>query len=84
MKTISDLRDVLGRTMEGVLDGSYSVEQARAVAQVAQEVNATAKLEIDMARATDGDFKGSGFIEVDPGPAIVQRKLQGRSGGGAA
>ena len=78
MKTISDLRDILGRTMEGVLDGSYSVEQARAVAQVAQEVNATAKLEIDMARATDGDFKGSGFIEVDPGPRIHQRKLDVR------
>jgi hypothetical protein len=80
MKTISDLRDVLGRTMEGVLDGSYSVEQARAVAQVAQEVNATAKLEIDMARATDGDFKGSGFIDVDPGHGIQQRKLEGRRG----
>ena len=78
MKTISDLRDILGRTMEGVLDGSYSVEQARAVAQVAQEVNATAKLEIDMARATDGDFKGSGFIEVDPGHRIHQRKLEVR------
>ena len=80
MKTISDLRDVLGRTMEGVLDGGYSVEQARAVAQVAQEVNATAKLEIDMARATDVDFKGSGFIDVDPGHGIQQRKLEGRRG----
>lgn len=68
MKTLSDLREVLGKTMNGVLDGSYTVEQARAVAQVAQEVNATARLEIDMARATDGDFKGSGFIDVDPAP----------------
>lgn len=68
MKTINDLRDVLGRTMEGVLDGKYSVDQAKAVAQVAQQVNATAKLEIEMARATDGDFKGSGFIDVDPSP----------------
>lgn len=68
MKTLNDLREVLGRTMNGVLDGSYSVDQARAVAQVAQEVNATARLEIDMARATDGDFKGSGFIDVDPAP----------------
>lgn len=68
MKTLNDLREILGKTMEGVLDGSYTVEQARAVAQVAQEVNATARLEIDMARATDGDFKGSGFIDVDPAP----------------
>lgn len=66
MKTMSDLRDILGKTMSGVLDGTYTVEQARAVAQVATEVNATARLEVDMARATDGDFKGSGFIDVDP------------------
>lgn len=66
MKTMSDLRDILGKTMNGVLDGTYTVEQARAVAQVATEVNSTARLEIDMARATDGDFKGSGFIDVDP------------------
>lgn len=78
MKTMSDLRDILGKTMNGVLDGTYTVEQARAVAQVATEVNATARLEIDMARATDGDYKGSGFIEVDPGPRIHQRKLEAR------
>lgn len=66
MKNLNDLRDILGRTMEGVLDGKYTIEQAKAVAQVAAEVNATARLEVDMARATDGDFKGSGFIDVDP------------------
>lgn len=82
MKTINDLRDVLGKTMDGVLSGSYSIEQARAVAQVAQEVNATAKLEIEMARATDGDFKGSGFIDVDPSSGIAQRKLEARKMGG--
>lgn len=66
MRTLNDLRDILGKTMNGVLDGTYTVEQARAVAQVATEVNASARLEVDMARATDGDFKGSGFIDVDP------------------
>lgn len=74
MKTMSDLRDILGKTMNGVLDGTYTVEQARAVAQVATEVNATARLEVDMARATDGDFKGSGFIDVDP-KAPARRSL---------
>jgi len=68
MQTLSDLRDILGKTMNGVLEGKYTVEQARAVAQVATEVNASARLEVDMARATDGDFKGSGFIDVDPKP----------------
>jgi len=66
MNNLSDLRAILGRTMNGVLDGTYSIEQARAVAQVAAEVNATARLEVDMARATDGDFRGSGFIDVEP------------------
>lgn len=49
-----------------LLAGTYSIEQAKAVAQVAAEVNATARLEVDMARATDGDFRGSGFIDVEP------------------
>ena len=76
MKTLGDLREVLGKTMNGVLDGSYSVEQARAVAQVASEINASARLEIDMARATDGDFKGSGFIDVDPTPKLAGPKYR--------
>ncbi len=76
MKTLGDLRDVLGKTMNGVLDGTYTVEQARAVSQVASEVNATARLEIDMARATDGDYKGSGFIEVDPTPKLAGPKYR--------
>lgn len=79
MRTLNDLRDILGKTMNGVLDGTYTVEQARAVAQVATEVNASARLEIDMARATDGDFKGSGFIDVDPRipqrPALSQNRV---------
>lgn len=66
MNNLSDLRAILGKTMEGVLAGTYSIEQAKAVAQVAVEVNATARLEVDMARATDGDFRGSGFIDVEP------------------
>lgn len=77
MKTLSDLREILGETMRKVIDGELSVEQARAVASVASEVNATARLEVDMARlevdmarATDGDFKGSGFIDVDQRPAV--------------
>ena len=68
MQTLSDLREILGKTMNGVLEGNYTVDQAKAVAQVAAEVNASARLEVDMARATDGDYKGSGFIEVDPKP----------------
>ena len=76
MKSLNDLREILGKTMQGVLDGDYTVDQARAVAQVASEVNTTARLEIDMARATDGDFKGSGFIDVDPSPKLTGPKYR--------
>lgn len=68
MKNLNDLREILGRTMEGVLSGTVTIDQARAVATVATEVNMTARLEVEMARATDGDFKGSGFLQVDPAP----------------
>ncbi len=74
MKDITALRAVLGRTIEGVLDGTVSIEQARAVALVAGEVNATAKLEVDMARATDGAFGGSGFI-VLAAPITERQKM---------
>jgi hypothetical protein len=66
MNNLSDLRAMLGETMRKVMDGTISVDQAKAVAMVAGEVNATARLEVDMARATDGDFRGSGFIDVEP------------------
>ncbi|MGC5620408.1 hypothetical protein [Enterococcus faecalis] len=66
MNNLSDLRAILGETMRKVMDGQISVDQAKAVAMVAGEVNATARLEVDMARATDGDFRGSGFIDVEP------------------
>ena len=74
MKTVSDLRDILGETMRSVLDGKITVEQARAIAQVGSVVCESAKVEIDMARATDGDYKGSGFIEVDPAIRLRQVK----------
>lgn len=72
MNNLSDLRAILGETMRKVMDGQISVDQAKAVAMVAGEVNATARLEVDMARATDGDFRGSGFIDVEP--RIPQRE----------
>lgn len=72
MKNVSDLRDILGETMRKVLSGECSVDQAKAIAQVGAVVCDSAKVEIDMARATDGDYKGSGFIEVDPAVRLRQ------------
>lgn len=68
MNNIDDLRAILGDTMKKVVSGEMSADQARAIAQVGAVVCDTAKIEIDMAKATDGDFKGSGFIDVDPSP----------------
>lgn len=75
MKNVSDLRDILGETMRKVLSGECSVDQAKAIAQVGSVVCDSAKVEIDMARATDGDYKGSGFIEVDPAIRLRQVKV---------
>ena len=79
MNNLSDLRAILGETMRKVMDGQISVDQAKAVAMVAGEVNATARLEVDMARATDGDFRGSGFIDVEPriSPREPLRRIAG-------
>lgn len=79
MKNVSELRDILGETMRSVLDGKITVEQAKAVAEVAKEVNASAKIEVEMARATDGDYKGSGFIAVDPAPVPVRLLREART-----
>lgn len=70
MKNVSDLRDILGDTMRKVLSGELSTDQARAIATVGAVVCDTAKVEIELAIATDGDFKGSGFIDVDPAPKL--------------
>lgn len=74
MKNVSDLRDILGETMRKVLSGECSVDQAKAIAQVGSVVCDSAKVEIDMARATDGDYKGSGFIEIDPAVRLRQAR----------
>lgn len=70
MKTLTDLREILGETMRAVIDGKCSVEQAKAVAEVATQVNATARLEIDMVRAIGDDCDTSGFVEVKRNPKM--------------
>lgn len=70
MRNVSDLRDILGETMKKVLSGELSTDQARAIATVGAVVCDTAKVEIELAIATDGDFKGSGFIDVEPAPKL--------------
>lgn len=69
MQTVEELRAALGQAMRDVASGSMSTEQARQIAGLGSVVCDTVRLEIELARATDGDYKGSGFIDVDPAPA---------------
>ncbi len=69
MQTVEELRAALGQAMRDVANGSMSTEQARQIAGLGSVVCDTVRLEIELARATDGDYKGSGFIDVDPTPA---------------
>lgn len=64
MNNIDDLRAILGDTMKRVVSGEMSADQARAIAQVGAVVCDTAKLEIDLVRASEGEYKGGGFIDT--------------------
>lgn len=71
-KTISDLREALFETLQGVKSGEMPIDRAKAVVEVGQAIINTAKVEVDYIRATGGDAQ-SKFIES---PA---KKLAGTS-----
>lgn len=73
MKDINELRAFLGEAMRGIKDGSLDVDRGRTIAQLAKEITDTVKVEVDLAKATDGDFKGTGYIDVDPSPLKMRR-----------
>lgn len=74
MKDINELRAFLGETMKEIKNGSLDVERGRTIAQLAKEITDTVKVEISLANATDGDFKGTGYIDVDPKPRLGRAK----------
>lgn len=63
MSNITTLRDALFATLAGLQSKTdpMDIERASAVCNVAREITATAKVEIDFIRATGGNT-GSGFI----------------------
>lgn len=66
MKNVNDLREKLFETLDGLQKGTIDIEKARAVADVAQVIVNTAKVEVDYLRAKDkmdGLYIGTGFIE---------------------
>lgn len=67
---IQDLRDHLFETIEKLKDekSGITIEKAKAIADVAQVIVNTAKIEIDFIRATDktdGYYPSTGFIEPE-------------------
>lgn len=68
---IQDLRNHLFETIELLKDdeSKMSIDRAKAIADVAQVIINTAKLEVDFIRATDqleGIYPSTGFIEPEP------------------
>lgn len=63
---IDDLRNHLFATLEALQDDEnpMALERAKAIAEVAQVLVNTAKVEVDFLRATDSR-DGTGFIPLD-------------------
>jgi hypothetical protein len=66
MGTISQLRDHLFATLEALNDREkpMEIDRAKAVAEVAQVIINSAKVEVDHMKVSGG--KGTGFIESAP------------------
>lgn len=74
MKTVEDLRDHLFATLQGLRDGTISVEKAAAVANVGQVIVNSAKVEADMIKHSG--IKGTGFIPTQlPAPRPGEPRL---------
>lgn len=68
---IEDLRNHLFATLEGLTDEAkpMEIERARAVAEVAQVLINSAKVEVDFLRLQEGRVRGTGFVPMEPIPA---------------
>jgi hypothetical protein len=76
-KTIEDLREHLFATIQGVRDGSVSVEQAKTVSELSQVIVNTAKVEVDFVRATERrDSRFLGIVDAQPAAALPGRRLE--------
>ncbi|MDC6126638.1 hypothetical protein [Burkholderia gladioli] len=74
MKNIDALRDHLFHTLEALTDGDkpMEIERAKAVAEVAQVIINSAKVEVEHLKVAGG--KGTGFINA---PGSVTHRLGG-------
>lgn len=80
MKNITDLRAALFAAIEGVTNGTLSLDQAKTVSELSQVIVNTAKVEVDYLKA--GGISSSAFIEVPEEmpsgiTSIVRHRLAG-------
>lgn len=77
-RKIEDLREHLFSTLEGLRDkdNPMDIERAKAIAEVAREITASAKMEVDHMKIAGG--KGSGFIPIEEQKPGTPRLVQGR------
>lgn len=81
-KTIGDLRDAMFEAIDGLKNGTVTVEQAKAMSGIGQVIIASAKVEVDYIRANNGGetpFLESAKTEIlPPGvTGIVRHRLAG-------
>jgi hypothetical protein len=60
---IEDLRDHLFETIEMIKEGDMELDKAKAIAELAQVIVNSAKIEVDFMKIVHGN--GSGFIPLD-------------------
>lgn len=80
-ETIADLRSHLFDTLKGLADKDkpMDIERARAVAEVAQTIINSAKVEVDHLKIVGG--KGSGFIPLAAPTSPVGKGVVGQGPG---
>lgn len=61
---IEDLRNHLFETIEMIKEGDMELEKAKVIAELAQVLVNSAKIEIDYIKAVDGT-RGTGFIHLE-------------------
>jgi hypothetical protein len=69
---IEDLRNHLFETIEMVKEGDMELEKAKVIADLAQVLVNSAKIEVDYIKAVDG-MKGTGFIQLDNGIKQIEQ-----------
>lgn len=73
---IQDLRDHLFEALEGLKDGSVDIDKAKAMAEVAQVIVNTAKVEVELIKTVGGFGSRSYFIPVEELEAEEVNKLR--------